>query len=221
MLARSGLAIALFGWTLGANAAPFLTTFSGSTLDEDQPATVIPGEQFTISFVLDNGGNTAINQTWDSTHVRCVIFRFNNAQNREVSIGYAGSGFQGSNSGIFVTSGTGQLTQVPSAWTDFGEPIPNQTSNVGAGPVFSWFVNAINDVVYFDSDGTSVGLSNVGNNTTAAFWSNPVPSTASCAVAPLPQVQVPTLNEWGVIALSALLGILALFGVRRAGAGRG
>jgi hypothetical protein len=216
------LTIALLGWALGASAAPFAVTFSGAIEDDSEvPADLIPGQLFTIRFVLDNGGDSAINQTWNSTHVRCAIFRFNDAQNQEVRIAYFGGGFAVSNTGIFVTSGTGQLTQVPSIWADEGDPIPNQSSNMSAGPALSWYVNASNDVIYFDSTGASVGLSNVGNDTTAAFWTDPVPSTDTCAAAPIQTVEVPTLGEWGLTILSTLLALLAPFALRRAGASRG
>jgi hypothetical protein len=92
---------------------------------------------------------------------------------------------------------------------------------MSAGPALSWYVNASNDVIYFDSTGASVGLSNVGNDTTAAFWTNPVPSTDTCTAAPIQSVEVPTLGEWGATILSTLLALVALFALRRAGASRG
>jgi hypothetical protein len=202
-----------------ANAAPYAVTHSDAlNTNTVLPPGITAGQPMSTTFVLDNGGSVATNQTWGAATVQCVIFRFNSAGDRFLAVNYVGSPFTSTTTGSFATDGAGVLIAGTITWIDFPPPVPPNkyvTNVVGAGPLDGWFINANNDVVLFNpSDSPSVGYVNVSNDTASANWSNPQPAPGLCASLLTPQV-VPTLGEWGWIVLSALLAMAAFVGLRR------
>jgi hypothetical protein len=199
-----------------AAAAPYSVTHTDlMNTNTVLPAGISAGQQMSTTFVLDNGGSVATNQTWGAGSVQCVIFRFNNAADRFLTVNYVGSPFSTATTGSFVTDGAGVLQAGNTTWIDFPPPVPASkvvTNVVGAGPLNGWFINANNDVVLWNpSDSPSVGYVNVANDTASANWSNPQPAAGLCASFLSPTAQgVPTVNEWGLIVLSTLLAAAAL-----------
>lgn len=200
-----------------ASAAPYSVTFSDTASSLDTfPAGVSAGQQFTAKVVFDNGGTTATNQSWSADNVQCMIFTFNNAQDKFMAMNYSGAGFT-STSGNFTTDGSGLLQAGTIDWFDDGPIAVPQASNIAGftNGAVAWFLNGANDVVNFNSSNVSVGFVNVGNDTTVTNWTNPVPAPGACAALFLPKapaLPVPTLGEWAMILLSILLaagGILA------------
>jgi hypothetical protein len=217
--------IAAFGFAIGAMAAPYSVTFTGTSLTGQVfPAGVNNGEQVSIKFVIDNGNSSVASQAWSAANVQCAIFTFNNAQDKFVAINYSGQPFTTSTTGNFTTNGAGVLQAGLIVWRDLSRPItnPKVTNIVGTTSLWSWYINGANDVIYWNPFGTaSVGTSNVANNVQVTNWSNPVPANGVCANLFQSSQPIPTLSDWGIIMLSALVGLFALvrlsglFGVGR------
>lgn len=215
---------AAFGFAAGAMAAPFSVKYTDTASTSGPGLGIISGQQATITLFLDNGNSSVANQTWSAANLKCITFTFNNAQNLFVTINYSGSPL-GSNPtattlGNFTTNASGVLLTVPTDWEDTASPIPNPTvSNIAITPVNNWFIDGLNEVL--DGNGTHISFTNVHNDIIASNWSNPVPSGV-CAGAPppppptpTPTQPIPTLTEWGVVVLSSLLVLGAVFSLRR------
>lgn len=202
------------------DAAPYAVTHTDLMNSNTAfPPGIIAGQNMSTTFVLDNGGGVATNQTWGAGNVQCVIFRFNNAANLFLAVNYVGSPFSSSTTGSFATDGAGALQAGTITWVDFPPTIAASkyvTNVAGAGTLEGWFINAINDVVLYNGNSPSVGYVNVANDTSSANWSNPVPAGGLCAtfLNTTPQV-VPTVNQWGLIVLATLLAAAALVVVWR------
>lgn len=194
-------------------AAPYTATFADTVGGGSDTPPFNPGEAFTISIVLDNGGSTAISQTWTSGDIVSITFTMNDAPNT-ISTTFSPVVLS-SASGSFVTDGTGTLTAVPSSWNDFDSCNCNPgfstvaSTNDPATPT-TFFINGANGV-YHNSDEVGVSsnsafMTNVGDNVIAANWS----LTAS-----VPATPVPTLSQWAMILLSLILLAFGLVKTRR------
>jgi hypothetical protein len=215
------------GLALVAMAAPFSVTYTDTVLSATGPlaAEIANGQQVTVQLILDNGNGTAANQTWSASHLQCVIFTFNNAQDRFVAIDYSGGPLSGAGTtttGSFTTNGAGQLQAGTFEWDDLRDPIPNPhlTNIAGVTTVNFFYIDGFNDVIFFNA-GQQVGFTNVANNDQVANWSNPVASDGVCAGSgalpppPASSQPIPTLTEWGLVILSGLLTLGAAFFLRR------
>lgn len=112
-LAGTAMFGAVVGFAAGAMAAPFSLTYTdtvstGGTL----PAGINTGERATVKLILDNSNSSVANQTWTAADVQCVIFTFNDAQNKYVAINYAGNPFSSSTTGNFTINGSGELLEL-------------------------------------------------------------------------------------------------------------
>jgi hypothetical protein len=169
----------------GVVSVTFLSTADNSDRSNLYVDNVSLGNQVKVVIAMDNGGSTLIDQTWDTSHVLSVTFEFNNGLHKTVFNPNGGNGFS-TDSGSFVTDGSGQLFEVPSNWTDI--------SNVNA--IFTnstqtpngWYLNADNDKYYTNNDSFSVGFTDAASNTDASNWtisfdsSGAVPEPSSLAV---------------------------------------
>ena len=222
---------ALCALAVGAVAAPFsvkhVDTVSGASL----PAGIISGQQFTVEFILDNGGSSTASQTWSAANLKLVCFTFNNAQDKSVSIDYSSTPLTAGSTvvtiGSFTTNGAGQLQPGVIDWEDDRDPIPNPhvTNLAGVTDVNAWFIDHLNSVL--DVNTGQVGFTNVASDDQVTNWSNPVASNGACSgggVLPPPpppppvatSVQpVPTLGEWALLMLTGLLASGAAFALRR------
>ncbi|MEO6782562.1 MAG: IPTL-CTERM sorting domain-containing protein [Bradyrhizobium sp.] len=210
---------------IGATAAPFCVRYTDTVSFSSLPPEIISGQQVTVTFILDNGNSSAANQTWSAADLKSAVFTFNNAQNKSVAIDYSGSplspGPSTFISGSFTTNGAGQLQAGSIDWEDFRGPIPNPiaTNITGVTLVNQWYIDSLNNVLLLNSG--QVGFTSVANDGPATNWSNPVPAGV-CGAAPPPpppatSQPIPTLSEWGIVALSVLVG---LFGLALSGVGR-
>jgi hypothetical protein len=166
-------------------SATFLSTADNSDMSNLYVDNVSLGDQVKVVIAMDNGGNALFNQTWNASDVLSVTFEFNNGAHKTVFDPNGGDGFS-TNLGSFVTDGSGQLTAVPSSWTD--------TSNVNAISTNStqtpnaWFLNGNNDKYYTNFYIFSVGIPVAASNTVASNWtisidsSGAVPEPSSLAV---------------------------------------
>jgi hypothetical protein len=207
--------VAALGFAFGAMAAPYSVTYSdtanGSVLG------INSGEPFRVRFVFDNGNSSAANQSWSASSLQCVIFTFNNAQDKYVAINYAGNANLYSAIGNFTTDGSGQLQAGTIDWED-GSPInkPFGTNIIGINQMDSWYINASNDVLYWNNPSGHIGFTNVSNDTQISNWSNPTPANGVCSQYVSTQAKsIPTLDHWGMILLSSLLALGSIMTLRR------
>ena len=202
-----------------ANAAPFSVTYTDTISYAGSAAGINVGQQAQATLVFDNGGASAANQTWTAANVQCVIFTFNNAADKFVAANYAGSSFPVT-TGSFTTNGSGQLQAGTIDWDDDSDPttVPFVTNIAGVTSFDDWYLDGANSVVYLNV--SPIAYTNVTNDTQVTNWSNPTPAGGVCAsfFATKPQQAIsaiPTLSQWGMIILSALLGVAALLALRR------
>ena len=151
----------------GFVSATFLSTADNSETKNSYVDNVSLGDQFKVVIVMDNGGSTLSNQTWGANHVLSVTFDFNNGAHKIVFDPNGGDGFSAS-VGSFVTNGLGQLTAVPSSWTDRDNL--NVISTNSTQTPFSWFLNDRNDKYYISALGPAVGIPSPIDNTIASNW---------------------------------------------------
>ena len=169
-------------------AAPFSVSYTDTVSSSTIPTEIIVGQQATVQFILDNGNNSAANQTWSAANLKCVIFTFNNGQNKSVAIDYSGSPLAAGPSSVatgnFTTNGAGQLQAGTFDWEDYRDPIPNPhvTNIAGVILVRDWFIDHLNHVIGFDAG--QVAFTNVINDDQVTNWSNPVPSSGVCSGGP-------------------------------------
>jgi len=201
-----------------AVAAPFTVTHTSTLSGGGDTPPFNSGEAFTIAIVLDNGGTTTASQTWTSADIVSITFSMNDAPNTITTT--FSPVVLSTTTGSFVTDAVGVLTAVPSSWND----IAGSNSVPGASTVAStndpatpttFFINGGNGV-YHNSDNIGVSsnrayMTNVNNNTIAAFWTNPA-TAASGTGAGTP---VPTLSQWAMILLIMLLMMVGLLKTRR------
>ncbi len=210
-----------FGLAAGALAAPYAVSYTSTTQTNSVlPAGVNNGEQFTLTLVLDNGGATTASQSWSADNVQCAIFVFNNAQDKFTAVNYVGHPFTTSTTGNFTTNASGQLQAGAILWEDLSDPIPNPyaTNIAGITSVFDWFLNGINDVLFWNSVNISAGFVNVANDVQVSSWSNPVPASGTCGLyfgPPAAAKPIPDMNAWGIALLSGLLGFGAILALQR------
>jgi hypothetical protein len=202
--------LAAFGFALGAVSAPYSVTYTDTA--NASVSDIIGNEQATVKFVFDNGNSSVANQAWTAFDVQCVIFTFNNAQNKYVAFNYSGKPFTDFTLGNFTTNGAGQLQSGTFEW--FDDPITNPyvTNITGATGFYDWVINHYNDVLFWGGS-NGVGFNNVLNDDQFTNWSNPVPANGVCA-GYFPPISIPTLSEWGKLILSMLLVLVAAFSLR-------
>jgi len=210
---------AMVGFAAGAMAAPFSVTYT----DTVSPASTLPaginlGEQATVKLILDNGNSSVANQTWTAADVQCVIFTFNNAQDKFVAINYAGNPFSSATTGNFMTDGSGQLQVGTIDWEDSSDPITNpQKTNISGVTLYDWYLDGSNEVIDWSPD--EAYFTNVGNDDQVTNWSNPVPSNGICAGSAAPS-PAPAMANQTLVFLGAGLLMAGLWSVRRLAARR-
>ncbi|CCI00923.1 PEP-CTERM sorting domain-containing protein [Microcystis aeruginosa] len=150
-----------------AHAAIFTATYTGTVSQNFGVDNVTSGNTAVITFQLDNGGSSLLSQTWNASNIVTVTFNFGNGAHVTTfdPNGVGGDGLSAT-TGSFVTNASGQLTAVPSNWSD--DSNLNVVSTNSTQTPFSWFVNGGNGVYYTDNG--DVSLTNVAGNIVAANW---------------------------------------------------
>ena len=149
-----------------AQAAIFTATYTDTVSANLGVDNVTVGDTAVITFQLDNGGSSLFNQTWTATDIVTVTFNFGNGAHVTTFNPNGGNGLTAA-SGSFVTNASGQLTAVPTDWSDYSN-LNVVSTNSTQTPV-EWFVNGSN-AVYYTSSSNRVGLTNVSGNIVAANW---------------------------------------------------
>jgi hypothetical protein len=148
-----------------AHAAIFTATYTG-TVSGASVDNVTVGDTAVITYQLDNGGTSLLGQTWTASNIVTVTFNFGNGSHVTTFNPNGGDGLDFS-VGSFVTNASGQLTAVPTDWSDYSN-LNVVSTNSTQTPV-EWFVNGSN-AVYYTSSSNRVGLTNVSGNIVAANW---------------------------------------------------
>ena len=128
---------------------------------------VSTGDLFSVVLALDNGNSSLFSQTWSAADILTVTFDFGSGNHTTVFDPNGGDGLSTS-VGDFATDGLGNLTQVPSTWTD--ENLINVVSTNSSQTPDAWFLNNLNDKYYTDNFSFAVGIPNSNDNTLIANW---------------------------------------------------
>ena len=168
--------------------ATFITTANNTEFGVSYVDNVAFGDPFKVTIALNNGGDSLENQTWVAADIVSVTFDFNNGAHKTVfdPNGAGGNGLSTSG-GSFVTNALGQLTAVPTDWTDAS--LVNVISTNSSQTPNAWFLNELNDKYYTDDFDFAVGIEPRDLNLEVAAWTiAPVPEPltllgASAAVA--------------------------------------
>ncbi len=149
-----------------AHAAIFTATYTG-TVSFATVDNVTAGNTALITYQLDNGGTSLLNQTWTASNIVSVTFNFGNGAHVTTFNPNGGNGLTNS-IGSFVTNALGQLTAVPSAWTD-NSNVNVVSTNYTQTPT-QWYLDGANGVYYTNNFSNAVNLTNVSGNIVAANW---------------------------------------------------
>jgi hypothetical protein len=150
-----------------AHAAIFTATYTDTVSVNLGVDNVNVGDTAVITYQLDNGGTSLLNQTWTASDIVSVTFNFGNGAHVTTFNPNGGDGLSKS-IGSFVTNGLGQLTAVPSGWTDLSNV--NVVSTNSTQTPNAWFVDGFNGVYYTNNFSNNVSLTNVAGNIVAANW---------------------------------------------------
>lgn len=217
MRIRQLLTSAVLACASGATvAAPYAVTYTGTIANSSFPQ-IHNGEHFSITFVFDNGGNTAVNQTWVGADLRCTIWRMNDAGNAVFVQDLSPlASPPTAATGSVTTDGAGTLTSMFSGVSS--SPAGSDFSSSGfTHPVpLHWFANGSNHVL---RDGTAI---RAFDDVAGGVQMNPAnwllaPYDGLCTAAPPAPTAtaVPTLGEGALILLALAAGVLGQGAMRR------
>lgn len=199
-----------------AAASPYAVTYTG-TIANSSFAQIISGQHYSVTFVFDNGGNTAVNQTWSAADLRCTIWRMNDAGNAVFAQDLSPlASPPTAATGSVTTDGTGVLTSMFSGISSSPAGVDFSSSGFTHPVPLHWFANGSNNVLrdgiqnrLFDDAAGGVQM-NPTNWLLAPYDGGP------CAVPPpAPAAAVPTLGEWALALLSLAAAALGFAAQRR------
>ena len=216
---RAVVAAAVLLAAQDAIAAPYAITYHGVIAASGMPAQAPDGAAFTLTLVMDNGGSTTASQSWGIADLTCGFWRWNS-----VAVALDLSGGVALGVGSAATNAAGVLTAVfsdvntggPMAWGDYDVAgLPAGGASIGwyaDGGMQPFGIMAPWGGSFDDGSGTPAG----GVSMVPGRWSAPLPFAGGCDASAMPPsspvvtaTPVPMLNPWGVLLLSALLGVQA------------
>jgi hypothetical protein len=200
-----------------ALADPYITTMAdvSPAPGNPLPPEVSGGEAYDVSIVFDNGGNSALNQSWGADDLRCVIFELNDARDVVISADTVLSSTESVVNNA-ATDGAGNLTQVLAVADSSPAPLSDGFSITG--------INIPGSLDYNVGGGTNRfnigGFGDVAQVSTASnlpgSWSAPAPYSGACSVAfSTGTASVPVLPPVAWLLLSAGLAGLGALSLRR------
>lgn len=208
LLAAAALAVA----AASAGAAPFFSTYENEIASSGFPEILAP-QAYSVTLVFDNGGSSAVSQTWTSAQLTCVIWRMNDAQNVVFAQNLAAAP-SSSSGGPLGTNASGQMDNFFTAlWSvgGTGSLLASHFSGFNPAPdLLRWFITGGNSVL--DDGPRGVYGFGGGVSTFPGHWSNPAPFTGACPASATPTpaqpTAVPTLSTAGLGLMAALVGAL-------------
>jgi len=209
-------AAALMAASAAASAAPFAIRTVGHITSTDFP-NAIAGQSYTVTFIVDNGSTSVQDQSWNGTHLTCLIWRMNDAGDVTFTQDLATTP-PTTAQGNVQTNSSGQLEDMfTRVETDSPAVQPGQysVSNTTFNGAVKWFVDggATGDLVLFDGVGTATnqGLRSTGG-VPLNGWTAPQRVTGPCNdtpyAAPPTPTSVPALGPAGLGLTAALVGLL-------------
>jgi len=215
-MTRTLIALVLACAAATASAAPYAVTYTG-TIANSSFAQIADGEHYRITFVFDNGGNTAVSQTWGAADLRCVIWRMNDAGSAVFAQDLSPPASPPTAAtGSVTTNGAGVLTGMFTG-----------VSSSPAGPDFSssgfthpvplhWFANGSNSVLRDGASAHAFDDAAGGVQMNPANWLLTTHDGLCAAPPPAPAATaVPTLGEWTLALLATAAAALGLGALRR------
>lgn len=190
------LLIAFFLASSSARAVTVFASFS-EAITSTSVANTSFGDTLLIEFELDNGGASLNSQTWNAGDVVSLTFAKPDESFKTV---FGAETFTNS-TGAFSTDGSGNLTGVPSNWTDTS--VTNVLSTTSLFSPDLWFVDGTSTVYAEGFGDFSISIDNASTILSASNWNL---STTS-ALSPIP--------EPSSVALGLGLGALGLVILRR------
>lgn len=162
-------------------ASPYSLVYSDtvSYVFDAEASNVEAGDTAVITIVVDNGGESLLEQNWGAEHLVSLAFNFGDGK-LVTSFSYT-SGVADQD-GVFSTDGWGDVRGIPNEWKDLFST--SATSNSTASE-FSWFINGFNSP-YIDGNGV-IDLENAGDyvpGMDASLWTisaTPIPEPSTYA----------------------------------------
>jgi len=200
-------------------ADPFSSVHTGTVSTSTLPG-INAGQTYTVRLVFDNGGNSAVSQVWNGAHLRCTIWTFNTAANVVFTQNLVADP-PSTAAGSATTNGAGVLA---TNFTNVSNMAVTAASYTVTGTALvdpvNLFANSVNGIFFDTVFARQVNDVSGGVQMAAAGWSNPLPFAGNCAglilaAAPANTQSIPSLSQWGVIALSSLLAMVGIAGLRR------
>lgn len=167
------------------HAAPFQSTYTG-TIGTEFGETTFPesqeGESFSVTLVFDNGEATTVSQTWNETHLTCILFVANDAGDLQYAQDLSLGGIERALSQI-VTDGAGILTSMfTTLWDDPVLPGSYSYAGTSFSDVVAWYLNDANNVLYSHDYAFTFGDAAGGVQMAPENWTDPEPFTGTCDV---------------------------------------
>lgn len=211
-------------------AEPYAITYTG-TVSESEFAQINDGEPYRLTLVFDNGGASAVNQTWTGAHLTCALWRMNTAGDVAIAHDLAIAPPSMAD-GAITTDGAGALASVFSrlaARANSSTPGAANATGISLGSFVRWYANDANYVLYirWDTDAdASFGDAGGGVAMAPGAWSAPRPFSGPCAATAVPPpappsaTPVPALSVPGLALLGLAAGGLGARRLRRNAANR-
>jgi len=200
--------------TTTAHAAPFAIRYQGFVQSTDF-AGIAPSTGFSVTLIVDNGGTSAIGQTWPWQTFLCAIVQVDGGAIRFASGGTA--------AGSMATDGSGALTGIFSGASASLMSAAGSSGSIVLNPTVAWNLNGTNPVLV-DAEGTvaarALNADHGGVSMDAADWSAPQRVMGECDdtpyAPPAPNATpVPVLGPVGLGLMAALVGVMGWQGRRR------
>jgi hypothetical protein len=215
----------LAGLATTAMALPHAIRYTGTVSVTNNMPEVTTGEQYTVTFIFDNGGPNAHTQSWGAAHLTCTIWRMNNNASVVYTQDLAAAPPPVVVGAITTDAGgalTSMFSQVHSQAVANGGVVPASAySGVGFTPTppVAWFAVQSNGRVFNNGSTFFWDASGNGIAMDTASWTAPQTVAGPCDDTPAPPgpdpvdppppthaTPVPTLGHGALALLAALTG---------------
>jgi len=134
-------------WLLVAtatSAAPYTLIFTSTVItDNSLPTGITVGDSFEMYVVVDNGGATAVNQTWTYADVQSVAFALSGGS--YVATFPSSTFVSPSTGGTIQTDGTGAVSSSTTSWR--ASSTAGNFDSIGL-ELSEWYINGANDIIF-------------------------------------------------------------------------
>ena len=210
---RALLACCALAASLGASAAPFATTYTGTIGASTLPGAA-SGQPYTITLVVDNGNAAPASQSWATGDVTCAIWRAGGvALAHDVAAVGRASGY-----GTLAADAAGQLLDMFDGLRTTGAGLPPGSytaTGLPAGATVEWLLLSNATLRLGTGEQFTDARPNDGSVLDPANWSAPAPFGGPCSAAAQPAAAAMPVPALGLPALALLGAGFAGLGARR------